>query len=290
MPARRHDEIRFLVLGDWGRRGEPLQRAVARGLADVAGRLGAEFVVTTGDNFYDDGVRSVEDPQWRTSFEDVYHHPSLQVPWYPSLGNHDWRGEVRAQIEYSLVSSRWRLPHRFHAFDWRRGRAAARFLVLDTTPLLERYHPAGVEEIPAVTRVDPHEQIPWLAHHLESERPGCTVVVGHHPVFSGSDFHGGARELDRTLRPLLERYGVDLYLCGHEHDLQHLQHGGVQYVLSGAGAETRETGSRPETVFAEATAGFASVCVDPDSLTVRFHDQDGVALHEHRRDSRRLVA
>ena len=49
-------------------------------------------MISVGDNFYEDGVSSVDDSQRRTSFEGVYAVPAVQVPWYSLLGNHAYRG------------------------------------------------------------------------------------------------------------------------------------------------------------------------------------------------------
>ena len=48
---------------------------------------GFGFVVLLGDNFYEDGVASVDDPQWQTKFEDPY--ANIDLPFYAVLGNHD---------------------------------------------------------------------------------------------------------------------------------------------------------------------------------------------------------
>ena len=50
------------------------------------GRIGEEmdidFVVSTGDNFYDNGLKDVEDPNFVDSFTNVYTPKSLQKQWF----------------------------------------------------------------------------------------------------------------------------------------------------------------------------------------------------------------
>ena len=128
-------EIRFLVLGDWGRQGGSRQREVAQGMGDRAAARGADFVITTGDNFYEDGVGSVDDEAWRISFREIYTSPSLDIPWYPVIGNHDYHGSIQAQIDYSRRDGRWRMPARYHSFERPVGRERALFVFLDTISL-----------------------------------------------------------------------------------------------------------------------------------------------------------
>ena len=45
------------------------------------------------------------------------------------------------------------------------------------------------------------------------------LAARHYPIFSGGE-HGNTPELHASVKPLLERYGVDAYLCGHDHTLQ----------------------------------------------------------------------
>ena len=70
--------LNFLLLGDWGRKGEKDQVEVARQMGLAAEETGAKFVISVGDNFYEHGVASVDDPQWQSSFEKVYTAPALQ--------------------------------------------------------------------------------------------------------------------------------------------------------------------------------------------------------------------
>lgn len=48
----------------------------------VADKLNIDFVVSTGDNFYDDGLTGVHDPAFQYSFSDIYTANSLQKQWY----------------------------------------------------------------------------------------------------------------------------------------------------------------------------------------------------------------
>jgi len=52
--------------------------------------------------------------------------------------------------------------------------------------------------------------------------------------------HGPTKELVERLRPMLIKYNVSAYFCGHDHDVQHIHESNstVEYFLSGAGHET----------------------------------------------------
>src|ERR1700730_601618 len=132
--------INFLVVGDWGRDGASHQQEVAAQMGSVAHRLGVSHVVSVGDNFYENGVQSVSDPQWRTSFEEVYSAPALQIPWYSALGNHDYRGVPQAQVDYTKTSNRWRMPSRYYKIAGDSiGAPHLDLFVIDTSPLVHQY-------------------------------------------------------------------------------------------------------------------------------------------------------
>jgi tartrate-resistant acid phosphatase type 5 len=60
--------LNFLAVGDWGREGGSHQRDVAVRMGESAKALDARFVISVGDNFYEDGITSVDDPAWQKSF------------------------------------------------------------------------------------------------------------------------------------------------------------------------------------------------------------------------------
>lgn len=48
----------------------------------VGENLNIDFVISTGDNFYENGLKGVSDQQFEQSFSDIYTAQSLQKPWY----------------------------------------------------------------------------------------------------------------------------------------------------------------------------------------------------------------
>lgn len=273
--------MNFLILSDWGQRGNATQRAVASGMARVAESAGAQFVISCGDNFYDVGVTSLDDSHWHESFERVYQAPALQIPWYITLGNHDYGGNVDAQIAYSKYSARWRLPARYYAIEQPvDADTSALFVYLDTTPFLLRYYPEGVEALNNVGGQDTDRQLQWLEATLAESRACWKIAVGHHPIYSASPFHGDSPELQQQILPLLRRYGVALYCCGHEHDLQHTVVDGLHQILAGSAADCRVTGRDERTRFSSSLPGFASVSLNRAQGSCRYHDAQGRVIYE----------
>src|SRR5664279_3946508 len=110
--AKKEKGLRFSVLGDWGWNGKRNQTEVARIMANKG--VGS-FIISAGDNFQIAGVRSVQDPLWMLNFENVFSDPELECTWCVALGNHDYKGNVQAEIDYSKISSRWNMPARYYA-------------------------------------------------------------------------------------------------------------------------------------------------------------------------------
>jgi hypothetical protein len=109
------DGFSFVTLGDWGcGQGNARQRRVAHTLARFAEQHNVRFIISTGDNFYPRGVDSVEDPQWRTTFENVYQASALQCRWYICGGNHDDYSNLTAQLRYTRQSARWWYPNFYY--------------------------------------------------------------------------------------------------------------------------------------------------------------------------------
>jgi len=265
----------FLVFGDWGRNGQGDQQDVADWMGIAANQLTVKFVISTGDNFYCCGVASTEDYQWLSSFEQVYRSHSLQIPWFITLGNHDYQGNVQAQIDYSKKNQRWKMPDRYYT----NARDGIRYIFLDTTPLVKSYYHDGNHE--EVIKQDTTKQLQWLDSVLLHSPEKTKIVAGHHPLYSLGD-HGGEIDLRIMLEKRFEKYRV-IYFAGHDHSLQSLQLAGssVHYIISGGGSEHTLIKIDPLiTKFAKGTTGFLVVGSSDKALKLYYIDSQGKILYK----------
>ena len=273
------DGMNFLVFGDWGRKGMRSQRDVAAQMARAVRTMQARFIVSVGDNFYESGVESVDDPQWQTSFEKVYTDPALQLPWHVILGNHDYKGNCDAQLAYGQQQKRWNMPARYyqqtHQVD---AVTKADFFYLDTTPMLQEYWAKGKIGAHVATQ-DVPKQLDWFKNALATSTAQWKIVLAHHPIYSGGE-HGDSVDLIDNVLPLLQEYKVQAWINGHDHDLQHLSVGGLNMFCTGAGSQVRKTKPTPHTDFAKSTPGFAAVSMTANKMTVYLTDHRGAVLHE----------
>lgn len=68
----------------------------------VGEKLKIDFVVSTGDNFYDDGLTGIDDPAFENSFSKIYTANSLQRQWY--------NGEFLVETCYTFSFLRYACP------------------------------------------------------------------------------------------------------------------------------------------------------------------------------------
>ena len=270
--------LNFLVFGDWGRQGERDQVEVAEQMAKAARATGPKFIISVGDNFYENGVKSVTDPHWQKSFEAVYRDPALQVPWHCILGNHDYHADCDAQIAYNQVNPRWNMPARYYQQTHRLDAATtADFFYLDTTPMLHAFRNDPHAVAHAATQ-DVAKQLDWLKSALAASQAQWKILFAHHPIYSGGG-HGDTPELIKNVLPLLHEHKVQAYFNGHDHDLQHLVAGEINLFCSGAGSQHTPTFYTPHSKFAESCSGFTTVSLQPEKMEVRMIDNHGITVH-----------
>ena len=130
-------KFNFYVANDLGRNGYYDQKPIAELMGTMAEEVGPEFVVATGDIHHFEGVRSVNDPLWMTNYELIYSHPELMIDWFPVLGNHEYRGNTQAVMDYTNVSRRWTMPARYYTKSFEDDGITLRIVWVDTAPMLD---------------------------------------------------------------------------------------------------------------------------------------------------------
>jgi len=274
--------LRFMVIGDWGRNGENHQTEVGDMMDYFSLKYKAQFIVSTGDNFYNNGVTDVQDPLWKSSFESIYAGKGLQIPWYVVLGNHDHRGSPAAEMAYHTLSPRWNLPGHYYAKHFLiGGKDSAQLVFFDSSPLVKEYwkQPATYKDL---IQQDTARQLQWIDSAFSHSPCKWKIAIGHHPFYSAALGHGNTPELIASLKPILLKNGVQVSFAGHEHDLQHLQVKGepLAYFISGAGSKIGFEGRNELSLYEKAIPGFAFVSLSANRMQVFFISYEGKLLYQ----------
>jgi hypothetical protein len=207
--------VTFSVFGCGGD-GSMTQVQVANMLNEVAGKVpGPLFVVMLGDNFYDNGVDSENDPAFEKKFYEVYHRPEYpfisNLPYFVILGNHDHNlhinlgltpgnihgiideKKIAAQVLHTFVHDdkfcyvkdkvhlinlpRWNMPSHFYMLRWQN----IEMFFIDSNTY--------VKDFLAMPQGDEDNQANWLQGHARNPDT-IKLIFMHHPLLTvGKRFH-----------------------------------------------------------------------------------------------------
>lgn len=273
-------EVNLLAMGDWGMLNQR-QKAIAETMKNYVASSGREFdaLVTAGDNIYVQ-PKDVNDPLWQRVFEEMYDASVLKFPFYIAPGNHDYEhGKIPMELEYARrnPTSRWKFPSTYYRIDLPAGadKPLVTLLMLDSCRDQQG-------------RNNWEAQMNWLRKELANPNNGQWLFcVAHHPLYSNGD-HGDNGVLQREWGPLFTQHGVDLFICGHDHDLQHIEMPGVAtsfILVGGGGASTRPMRNDRRGPFSRSVYGFADLQITPEKFTVKFVGRDDVIEHAFERTS-----
>jgi tartrate-resistant acid phosphatase type 5 len=280
--------LHFIAMGDWGRNGADHQRQVAKQMGLTAKEIGSMFTIATGDNFYPSGVISEWDPLWKYSFEDIYTDFHLQWDWYPILGNHDYKSNPDAQVKYSAISRRWKMPARYYSKTIAINGDTTQqvlFVFIDTNPLIPEFY-KNAEYGPNVKGQDTIKQKRWMEKLLSTTSPNIKwkIVVGHHPMYTGGSRTEGydTKAIRNTLNPMFDKYKVDVYLAGHEHSLQHMRSAGnMHHIISGAASEKTPARLIENSLLSASEYGFFVFSVTGNELLLQAVNDTGKIIYTY---------
>ncbi|MCB0394217.1 MAG: metallophosphoesterase [Bdellovibrionales bacterium] len=248
-------QLNILVGGDTGH-GNHEQYRVADGMKKSCNDAGGcDFVIFAGDNIYHYGVKNIHDPKFHDYFEDQYKVLGHLDIWM-ILGNHDWMGSVQSQVNYTKVSSKWKLPFMHYQI-----------------PKLPSWLRIQMSDIMLESEINGHMKSYFCGYD------GWKIFVEHHPLYSNGE-HGGNAKQQNHIQPIIEECGVQLAIGGHDHDLELIDiEGKFLQLVSGAASEVRTIASDADPthnqLFASEKTGFNILEMDATHLTIHFFDHDG---------------
>ncbi|MBT9560601.1 MAG: metallophosphoesterase [Myxococcales bacterium] len=292
---RREKTIVFGVIGDMGT-GESEQFTVANALSTTCIERHCQFLISVGDNLYD-GPTRLDDPRMQTWFEKPYQR--LDLPFWMSLGNHDWYGDPAMEIRYTGIAARRRKgPYWFMpgpAYRVPKLPPFLRLVAIDTMSM-ERGMEAGLKDQKVLLDVS----LPPAGAAADGT---WAFLFGHHP-WRSSGAHGDTKEVEAFLKPWLDGARVDGVFFGHDHHQEHYDYGAAQVFIQGASGQIRErmfdgerrrctsAAHRDCSRWSALRLGFSIVTVTAETLVVSYFRIDEATraakvdyVYETRRDA-----
>jgi len=291
--------VSFFVISDWGK---PLPaKAIGNAMNNWAlkNQIQPSFIICLGDNFYPKGVESIKDDLFQTVWKDAFLvHPILNVPYRVVLGNHDYKGNFQAQIDFTRAQENpgglWYMPDKNYIFKEKFLNISMDFFIVDTNGAqyaVVKRHPNMSYEL-----VD---NLQWLKEVLNDSKADWKIVLGHHPLYTKGRKHGIIARCLRDdsfidkegeepqsgygMEQVLIEGGAHIYLAGHEHVLQHRQVNEIHhFVISSGGAGWGFNGGEdPQSKmdWFNKTPGFLVMTVKENSIEGQFIDVKCNLLH-----------
>jgi hypothetical protein len=253
------DAVTFAIIGDFGEAGP-----AAADVAKLVHGWTPEFIVTAGDNNYNDGAAATIDANIGQYYHDFispyvgkYGKGASENRFFPALGNHDWRTpDLKPHTDYFVLPGN----ERFYSVSW----GPVDVFVVDS----DSHEPAGNTADSA--------QAKWLEQAMRAADGPWKIVVMHHPPYSSGD-HGSSEDL----RWPYAEWGATAVVAGHDHHYERLEIGGTLYFVNGLGGKQRYDVGDPiagSAVRYNEDHGAMRVYADPQGIVFEFIDRTGKTI------------
>ena len=274
-------DINIFWASDLDRGGCFDQQVIANLMGEMAGKIKPECIISTGDTHHGNGVKSTTDDDWQEHLTEMYNHRNLaKLDWWAVTGNHEYRGNSQALIDYSKVNPHWRMPAKYYTMVFKKGGATIRFVMLDTTPLIERYREGN--KYPDAKHQDKEAQLEWLDKVLSEATEDWVIVAGHHPVYADTKKPKIERDdMKEAINSTLRKHKVAMYICGHIHSFQHIRRKGydIDYLVNSSASWARDVKKTKDMQYCSNEAGFSVITASKKRLSVHMIDKNGNILH-----------
>ncbi len=271
------------MVGDLGKYRKR-QRNVAHGMSKWAQQTGSKFIISTGDNFYPNGISysagsKVE--QWRHQ----YSRPGLSnLTWYITLGNHDhaqniFSGVGNNQYKLHKVEPHWHLPGPHYYFAKRYKNQTVLFISIDSLHFIQLKDRRKLI-------------IEFISQTLSNIAHDWSFIISHYPIYMASHVNPPINYIiEQYFIPLFQKYKVDFYLSGHDHDLEHFKKQNIptHFIISGTGSRKPDKFNTESESFLRKShvsilgfwkmLGFVSVTIREDKSRVDFVSEHGESFY-----------
>ena len=144
------------------------------------------------------------------------------------------------------------------------------------------YYRNEKETYPDACKQDYKQQLAWIDSVLTAAKEDWVIVAGHHPIYAETPKDESERQdMQSRLDPILRKHKVDMYICGHIHNFQHVRVPGsdIDYITNTSGSLSRKVKPIEGTVFCSPEPGFSIVSANKKILELRMIDKKGNVLH-----------
>lgn len=261
-------KIRIAAFGDCGRNDNGFQAGTLSGYQNYVGSSPAEIMLLLGDNAYDAGT----DAEYTSNFFNAYSSNILKNHVvFPSPGNHDYANTTARQTDHNIpYYSIFTMPaagecgglasgtEAFYSYNW----GNIHFLSLDSY---------GFESGSTRLYDTLGPQATWVKNDLAANSSKWTIAYWHHPPYTmgshNSDTESELVNMRQKFIGIMERYGVDMIICGHSHNYER------SYLLKGY------TGNEASFSVATNAASGSSAYYDGSSNSCPYNLADGKVNH-----------
>ncbi|GAW80244.1 glideosome-associated protein 50 [Plasmodium gonderi] len=303
-------QLRFASLGDWGKETKS-QLLNAKYFKQYIKNERVTFIVSPGSNFLD-GVKGLDDPSWKSLYEDVYAEESgdMYMPFFTVLGTRDWAGNYNSELlkgqgiylqkdgetsigndEDKTLYPKWIMPnywyHYFTHFTVSSGPSivktghkdmSAAFIFIDTWILSSNFPYKKIHER---AWADLKSQL-----NVAKKIADYIIIVGDQPIYSSGSSRGNSY-LSYYLLPLLKDAQVDLYISGHDHNMEVIEDNEIAHITCGSGTISGGKGSMKngKSLFFSNDIGFCIHELGSYGIVTKFiSGKSGEIIHTHKLD------
>lgn len=211
---------KFGVIGDFGN-----DSSHELDVANMIKNSNPDFIVTVGDNNYEDGEASTIDQNIGKYFADwIFPYSgsfgddtATTNRFFPVPGNHDWdsQSDLDPYLDY------FTLPHNEYYYDFVWG--DVHFFMIDSDPRTAD----GINSTST--------QALWIKSKMQNSTAKWKIAVLHRPPYNstGGDYS--------ELRWPFKSWGADAVFAGHKHNYERLEVGGLLYFVNGLGGKSRQS-------------------------------------------------